>query len=357
MSEKKKILSDTLSGISRVQSLRDVGLSLIAILGAFIVGGILVALSGESAFEVFQALWKGSFGSVNSLATTLSKAIPLIFTGLGVAVAYRCGLFNIGAEGQLHIGAMVATLIAIWLTGLPKILMLPVVILSGGAAGMAWGGAAGFLKAKFGTHEVIVTIMLNYIAIFFTSYLANGPFKAEGPVSQTEIVPEAAQLAAIVPKTQLSTGLFLAILVSYLVYVFLWKTPWGFEIRAVGENPTSAEAGGISIYKNTIFAMALSGGIASLAGVTEVLGVYGRFIEGFSPEFGFTGIAVAILGRNHPVGVILSAVLFGALSAGALQMDRVTDVSGSMVVIIQGLVILFVAAPELFGGWLKGRGK
>jgi len=310
---------------------------------------------GESPLNAYMALFKGAFGSVTGLANTLTEAIPLIFSGLAVALAFQCGLFNIGVEGQLYIGAFVSTIIALKLAVWPTLILLPVVIIGGMMAGMVWGGLPGLLKAKFGTHEVIVTVMLNYIAIFFTSYLVNYPFKAEGWVAQTKVIPESAFLQKIIPRTHLTSGLYLAIGMAILVYFFLWKTSSGFEIRAVGENPHAAQSGGISIAKNITLAMALSGGLASLAGIVQVLGIYHRFIDNFSPGYGFTGIAVAVLGRNHPIGVTLTALLFGALNSGALRMDRITNISSNMVVLIQGLVILFVAAPEIIGSLLTGK--
>jgi len=325
----------------------DIIISLFSIILALLVGAIIVFFLGNSPVEAYGALLSGAFGSVRSIAGTLTKTVPLIFTGLAVAIAFRCGLFNIGAEGQLYVGSIAGAIVGLSLPFLPAVILLPLSILSGMLVGFLWGGIPGFLKARFQTHEVIVTVMLNYVAIFLTSYLVNYPFKSDGMVAQTDMLPSAAQLPKIIQKTQLSAGLFIAIAAVFLVYWFLWKTSWGYEIRAVGENPSAAEAGGIGRKKNTFLAMALSGSIASLAGITHVHGIYGRFIEGYSPGFGFTGIAVAVLGRNHPFGVVLSAILFGALDAGALRMDRTTEISSDLVIVIQGLVILFVAAPGI----------
>ncbi|NLC77351.1 MAG: ABC transporter permease, partial [Clostridia bacterium] len=231
---------------------------------------------------------------------------------------------------------------------LPKLILLPLIIIIGMLASGLWGAAAGFLKAKYGTHEVVVTVMSNYIAINLTSYLVNYPFKAPGQVPQTEALPAAATLMKLMPRTQLTTAFLLALVMAFLVYWFLWKTVPGYEIRAVGENPRAAQAGGIPIVRNMVLAMGLSGALAALAGMTQVLGVNGRFIDGFSPGYGFTGIAVAVLGRNHPFGILLTALLFGALDAGALQLNRATSISADWVMVIQGLVILFVAAPAIF---------
>lgn len=341
-------LGEGLQNLWQKELFREIILSLLAILLALVVGGILVWVLGESPFKAYAALWKGSFGSVRSFANTLAKATPLIFVGLAVGLAFQCGLFNIGGEGQLYIGAIVSVLAALLLPPLPKIIMLPLVVLIGMLVSGLWGAAAGFLKAKYGTHEVVVTVMSNYIAINLTSYLVNYPFKAPGQVPQTELVPAVATFAKLIPRTQLTTGFILALIMAVVVYWFLWKTVPGYEIRAVGGNQRAAEAGGIPITRSMVLAMGLSGALAALAGITQVLGVNGRFIDGFSPGYGFTGIAVAVLGRNHPFGVLLTALLFGALDAGALQLNRATSISANWVMVIQGLVILFVAAPEIF---------
>lgn len=182
----------------------------------------------------------------------------------------------------------------------------------------------------------------------------NGPVKSDGSTAQTEVLPESAWLGRLIPQTQLTTALFILIAVAVLMYIFLWKTSVGYQLRAVGVNPSAAGTAGIRVKTYMIMAMVLSGGLAALAGITEVFGKYHRFIEGFSPSFGFTGIAVAILGRNHPAGVLLTALLFGIMGMGALRMSRVTDVSTNMVTVVQSLVILLVAAPELIK-WNKKR--
>lgn len=328
----------------------DVGISLLSFVLALLVGAVIVAILGVSPLRAYAALINGAFGSVNALAGTLTKTIPLVFTGLAVAMAFRCGLFNIGGEGQLYLGGLASVLIALALPGLPRLVLLPLAILGGMAAGFAWGGIPGLLKAKFETHEVIVSVMLNYVAVFLVSYLVNYQFKAKGWVAQTNIIPQAATLREIVPRSQLTTALFIAIVAVVVVYWLLWKTSLGFEIRATGENPFAAQAAGISKSRSIVLAMGMSGALASLAGITQVLGIYGRFIVDFSPGFGFTGIAVAVLGKNHPFGVLLAALLFGVLESGALRMNITTKISPDLVFFIQGLVILFVAAPEIIRG-------
>ena len=328
--------------------------SLAAIGIAILVGALFILLSGESPIEAYGALLKGALGSPKSIANTISKSIPLAFTGLAVALGSRCGMLNIGAEGQLHAGAMAAVLTALSLSSFPVSIVLIVSIIAGILAGMIVGGIPGFFKARLNTNEVIVAIMLNYICTLFTSWLVNGPVKSEGSTAQTEVLPEGVWLGRLIPQTQLTTALFILIAVAVLMYIFLWKTSVGYQLRAVGANPSAAGTAGIRVKTYMIMAMVLSGGLAALAGITEVFGKYHRFIEGFSPSFGFTGIAVAILGRNHPAGVLLTALLFGIMDMGALRMGRVTDVSTNMVTVVQSLVILLVAAPELIK-WNKKR--
>ena len=291
-----------------------------------------------------------------AVANTVSKSIPLAFTGLAVALGSRCGMLNIGAEGQLHAGAMAATLTGLTLSFLPAPILLVVSIAAGIAAGMLVGSVPGIFKAKFQTNEVIVAIMLNYVCTLFTSWLVNGPFKVPGSTAQTEMLPENIWFARLLPKTQLTWALFLLLATAVLMYIFLWKTSVGYQLRAVGANASAAKTAGIPVNFYLIMAMTLSGGIAALAGVTEIFGKYHRFIEGFSPSFGFTGIAVAILGKNHPAGVLLTSLLFGVLEMGSLRMSRETAVSTNMVTVIQSLVILFVAAPELIRWSRKRRG-
>ena len=328
--------------------------SLAAIGIAILVGALFILLSGESPIEAYGALLKGALGSPKSIANTISKSIPLAFTGLAVALGSRCGMLNIGAEGQLHAGAMAAVLTALSLASFPAPIVLIVSIIAGILAGMIVGGIPGFFKARLNTNEVIVAIMLNYICTLFTSWLVNGPVKSDGSTAQTEVLPEGVWLGRLIPQTQLTTALFILIAVAVLMYIFLWKTSVGYQLRAVGANPSAAGTAGIRVKLYMVMAMVLSGGLAALAGITEVFGKYHRFIEGFSPSFGFTGIAVAILGRNHPAGVLLTALLFGIMDMGALRMSRVTDVSTNMVTVVQSLVILLVAAPELIK-WNKKR--
>lgn len=337
------------------KGLKEMAKSLAAIGIALLAGAVLILIAGESPVKAYGSLLEGALGTPQSIANTISKSIPLAFTGLAVALGSRCGMLNIGAEGQLHVGAMAAVITALVCSFLPAPILLIVSILAGILAGMAVGSVPGIFKAKFQTSEVIVAIMLNYICTFFTSWLVNGPFKTEGSTAQTELISEGIWFGKLLDKTQLTYALFLLLAVAAGMYIFLWKTSFGYKLRAVGANASAAGTAGIRVNFYLILSMTLSGGIAALAGITEVFGKYHRFIEGFSPSFGFTGIAVAILGRNHPIGVLLTACLFGIMDMGSLRMSRETMVSTNMVTVIQSLVILLVAAPELIK-WSRKRG-
>nr|WP_325258859.1 ABC transporter permease [uncultured Oscillibacter sp.] len=323
---------------------------------ALVVSALIMLAVGYNPLAAYRSLWDGAFGSLNSIANTLSKSVPLMFTGLAVGFALKGGLFNIGAEGQLYVGALFGTCTALFLPGLPRIIMLPLIILTAFIGGMLWGSLVGVIKAKMNINEVIVAILSNYIATYLTSYIVSGPLMDEGMIAQTPMLPKAALLSKLIPKTQLTTALLLAILLAVAIYFFYKKTRLGYNIRVVGGNPSGAEASGVNMVGTTVLTMAISGGIAGLAGITEVIGKYGRFIDGFSPSYGFTGIAVAVLGNNNPFAILLTALLFGALDAGAMKMNRVAGISSTMVMVIQGLVILFVATPGLVQ-WLTNLGK
>lgn len=323
-----------------LMSITAIGLSLIA-------AGIIMLIVGYQPIEAYGVLFDSAFGSVTAIANTLSKTVPLLFAGLAFSFAFKCGLFNIGGEGQLYMGALASTAVALAMGNAPFYIVMPVAIVVAMLAGGAVGGFIGLVKAKLGINEVIVAIMLNYIIILFVSYCLNGPMKSEGMTPQSDMLPEHVLFGSIVPRTQLTTALYLALFVAVLIYLFFKKTRMGYNIRAVGENPFAAQASGINMTKATVFAMGISGGIAGLVGMTEVFGKYGRMIDGFSPGFGFTGIAVAVLGNNNPFGIILTATLFGALEAGSMKMSYAAGVSANMVMVIQGLVILFVATPNI----------
>lgn len=340
---------------NKMKAIRWQGIAtpLVAVALALLIGAGFILYVGENPLTAYRILFVESFGSVKNLATTLQRATPLMFTGLAVAFAYRAGLFNIGAEGQLYIGAFAAAWVGFSFTGLPRMVHLPLAILAGMLGGALWGSIPGFLKAKLGIHEVINTIMLNFIALFLTDWLATGPFHGGSWVPETARVAPTAALTRLYPPTRLSAGVFLALAAALIVYLILWKTKQGYELRAVGLNPQAAEYGGINVARNTIIALATSGALAGLAGTEQILGLHNRFIVRFSADLGFMGVAVALLGKNHPVGVLLAAILFGALQTGSAAMDRLTAVPRELITIIQALIIFFVAAEYLIRRLLR----
>lgn len=329
---------------------------LLAVFTALIVGAAIVMLAGVSFGETlaaYQALLIGSVGSVKAVSETLTAATPLILSGLSVAIAFRAGLFNIGAEGQMLIGGMFGVFVGFSITGMPLIIHLPLALIAGIIGGAIWGFIPGFLKARTGAHEVIVTIMLNFIALRLVDFfLKTDLFQREGrndPISKN-IEPTAALpqlLGWLDPALRVHLGLILALLAAGFVHWLLFRTTTGFEFRAVGANPSAARYAGMSITKVYILVMIIAGGLAGMAGTGQVLGVLDRASPGFSANIGFDGIAVALLGRSNPWGVVAAAVLFGGLRAGGQQMQASAGVGIDLIAVIQALIIIFVAAPAL----------
>jgi len=339
--------------------LRELLFPLIAVVAAFIVGGILIVLIGDNPIETYRLLLGSALSWPDGIGYTLFQATPLIFTGLAVLVGFRGGLFNIGAEGQLYIAAFATAWVGITFANLSVWLLAPMCFAAAILVGAFWGAIPGVLKARFGSHEVINTIMLNFIAVLLVSYFTQYHYKIPGdPILQTAPIgygAHVARLGKFIPglpeRIPLNLAFILALFACGLVYLFLWRTKWGYEIRATGSNPTAAEYGGISIRKQIVLVMAVSGALAGMVGINDVMGYHYRYYDGFSDNYGFTGIAVALLGRNHPVGVILSALLFAILQHGGIYVDGFSEhVTKDIVQVLQGIIILFVAAEAFFRG-------
>lgn len=344
------------------QRLRGLGraalLPLLSIITALFAGGVIIWLSGprlngdwlgvKFVLDGYAGLFQGAFGSQKAIIGTLVRSTPLIFAGLAVALAFRCGLFNIGVEGQFGMGVLAAAWTGVSLAGMPAVILLPLTMLAGALGGFVWGMIPGFLKARTGAHEVITTIMLNYIAAQITGFLLTGPFRDPSPTNvtaQTPKIAEAARLPFLLPG--LHWGVVLAFLAAVAVWYFLWKTTWGFEIRTVGANSSAAKYAGINVARNIVLAMGLSGLLAGLGGTIQVAGVNYRGILGFNVGYGFDGIAIALLGRTTPVGTVLAALLFGALRNGATVMQFRTQISADIISVIQALILVFVAAEQI----------
>lgn len=339
------------SRVARV--LRELAVPVVSVAIAIFVGSIIMWVSGFDPVAAFAAMLKGSFGGGRQIGETMLRSTPLMFTGLAVAYGFRAGLFNIGAEGQLFMGGLSAAFLGIALAGLPQPINIVAMLLAGAAIGAAWAFIPALLKAKVGAHEVITTMMFTFIGRYIVSWLVTGPLKAEGQIPQTERLPVESTLPRLhdimpfLATSRAHLGFVIAIVLAMFIWWVLKYTSLGYESRAVGFNPWASETGGISVSATTVKALCISGALAGLAGVTEVMGVHGRLFDQFSAGFGFTGIAVALLAKNNPIGVIAAAILFGALSAGAGTMQLEAEVPAKVIFVIQALIIFLVAAEQL----------
>jgi len=332
---------------------------LLAVLSALIIGAVIIVLTDGfgAVLPAYSALFQGAFVGWSSISETLLVATPLILAGLSVAVGFQAGLFNIGAEGQMTIGGLTAVIVGFSIEGMPAVIHLPLAVIAGILGGALWGFIPGVLRAKTGAHEVITTIMLNFIAYRTLDYMLKLPgIQKEGrfdPVS--EDVLGSARYPRILgwlpvegaEGLRLNLGFIVALAMALFIYWLLFKSTIGFEFRAVGANPSAAKYGGISVVVAIVGVMSLAGGLSGMAGANETLGVLGRATPGFTAQIGFDAIALALLGRSHPGGVVLSAILFGALRAGGRAMQFQSDVGIDLIVVIQALIIVFIAAPEL----------
>jgi len=342
---------------------------LIAVTFALLVGAIVILLIGENPIFVYKTLFSNAIGNRDGWGNVLFRATPLIFTGLTVAFAFRCGLFNIGGEGQMYIGTFLATWVGFTFTNLPAFILLPLCILTAAAGGALWAAVPGILKAKTGVHEVIVTIMMNWIASSLTFFLVlkfkAAPTEAMVAAGVKQMIPHTSEIAqaARLPRlynilkflnidfpayNQVNVSFFIAIGVAILAYYILWKTNLGYEIRAVGYSPLAAEYGGISVAKNIILAMMISGAFAGLVGTNEVMGFKYRWRQELFTGLGFNGIAVALLGKNHPLGVVLAAILFGILNYGGAIVNIYTEgrIPRELIMVLQAVIVIFVVISD-----------
>lgn len=336
--------------------------------------GRAIGLTFSTVFEAYAALFEGAFGNpvriidafgrwmsgggtrpvldaLRPFSESLVIATPYIFAGLAVALGFQGGLFNIGAEGQLFVGGLASVYVGYSVTGLPWFIHLPLAMLVGILAGASWAAVPGFLKARTGAHEVINTIMMNYIAFRLSDHLLQGAMaRPDGLPITPEILSSAYLPALFARPMRVHVGFFLALLAAGIVYWLLYKTTIGMEIRMVGANPHAAKYAGVRIFWITMLTMSLSGALAGLVGANQVLGVDHRMVRAFSTGYGFDSIALALLGNSHPLGVVLAALLFGFLRGGAARMQSMAGVPVELISIVQGLVIIFVAAPEIIRG-------
>ncbi|MCK5673049.1 MAG: ABC transporter permease [Spirochaetales bacterium] len=320
----------------------------LSVLAALIAGAVVILLIGGNPVTAYRALIFGSMGNLKAIWETLVKATPLILTGLSFAYASRAGLINIGAEGQLYMGGFLATLVGTNFGWMPMIIHLPLTLLAGFLGGGVWGLIVGWLKIRFGANEIITTVMFNYIAIYFISYLVTGPMiEPPGTYPQSRPILESAILPRFFYGSRLHWGLFIALGAVVVYYFFFRKLKVGYESRVVGKSIEAAKYAGMKPSKVVIIVMFIAGGMGGLAGANEILAIQGKLFQGFSPGYGFDGIAVALVGMNSPIGIIFGGILFGALRSGGNMMQMIAKVPISTIYIIQGLVIVFVVAGQM----------
>lgn len=313
---------------------------------ALAIGGMLIQLSGVNPFKAYQVMLIAAFGGGRQLTETILKATPLLIIGLGLTIAFRSKVWNIGAEGQYYFGALIGSIIALRFPELSGWLLIPLMLVAGAVGGMLWSGLAGLLYIKWGANIIICTLMLNYIAILLVQFAARVPLR-----DPNGFLPESAQFsaAAQIPALfggRLHLGVLLALILVGVVYVFLQRTPLGFRLRAVGSSASVARAAGINVNRSILTALMLSGGLAGVAGIIETSYLYARLKEGISPGYGFSAILVALMGQLHPVGVAITAVLFSALTIGAEGLQVLLQVPVAVAQVIQSLVVLFVIVGD-----------
>jgi simple sugar transport system permease protein len=340
----------------------DALLPVFAVLAALAVGAVMLIILGANPIEAFGALLEGAFGSANALADTVVKATPLLLIGLGICISFRGNVINIGGEGQMIIGALMATALGLAFPEWPGILMISVAMIVGFLGGAFWGGIPGALKAYFGVNEILSTIMMNAIAVQLMNFLLAGPMidpvqaQSASKIPQTARLAKAFDLPRLIP-TRLHLGALIAVILAVVVYIILWRTTLGYRIRAVGQNPDASRYAGIDVKRQVVLALLLSGAFAGLAGAIQVFGVNHRMITdgsatGFTGSAGFNGIVAALFGQLHPLGTIPASFLFGALLVGANKLQRVVQVPSAVITALNGLVVIFVVSSEI---WRRRR--
>ncbi len=340
----------------------DALLPVFAVLAALAVGAVVLIILGANPLEAFGALLEGAFGSTNALADTVVKATPLLLIGLGICISFRGNVINIGGEGQMIMGALLATALGLAFPEWPGAVMIIAALLVGFLGGAIWGGIPGALKAYFGVNEILSTIMMNAIAVQLMNFLLSGPMIDPVQASSASKIPQTARLAKafdlprLIP-TRLHLGALIAVVLAGVVYILLWRTTLGYKIRAVGENQSASRYAGIDVKRQVVMALLLSGAFAGLAGAIQVFGVNHRMITdgsatGFTGSAGFNGIVAALFGQLHPLGVIPASFFFGALLVGANKLQRVVQVPSAVITALNGLVVIFVVSSEI---WRRQR--
>lgn len=339
---------------------------ILTIIIAMLIGALLIIPTGTSPMEAYGVLFKGAFGSPSAMLNTLERSTPLLFTGLGAAVAFRAGVFNIGLEGQLYMGAFAAALTGIYGASLPRVILIPACLLAAMLGGVLWAVVPGLMNTKYSVNLVVVTIMMNNIAKLFTNYLCTYPFKGELPTSATYKLGENALMTRFSQRSEFNTFFFVGIAAAVLLYIVVYKTRFGYELRALGLNRRFTKYNGVDVKKKVIAILFISAMLAGLGGAEQVMGANQRFIDAFSANYGMNGITVALLGGMNPLGAIIGAVFLGALNSGAVQMEVMTNVSRDLIGALQAIIIMLLAVQEVIRSdrWKKwfrritfGKGK
>ncbi|MCX6080305.1 MAG: ABC transporter permease [Chloroflexi bacterium] len=330
---------------------------LIAVVFALLVCGVLIFILGYNPINTYLALFDGALATPSAIGTTIIKSLPLLIGGLAVTIAYRAQIFNIGVEGQILMGGVFATLVGTSVVGLPAIVHIPLTLLAGMFGGMLWSFIPGWLKAMRGINEVIITLLMNYIAVLLLSWAVRGPLRLQGQeYAKTANILSSAELPILIPQLRLHPGIFIALILLVAGYWFLWHTVTGFNIRFVGANPRAAEASGINVKRTMLTAMLISGSLAGLAGAIHLLGSEHRMLESYLTGYGYDSIATALVGQLHPFGVLVAGFFFGGLRAGSNSMQVLEGIPVTLIYIIQALIILFILSSNFirFGKhWVK----
>jgi general nucleoside transport system permease protein len=327
-------------GSNGLRSLLAAGM---AVLLAFAIAGILILASGKNPLIAYWALLRGAFGSEDSVTFALNKSTPYILAGVGVAICFRARVINIGSEGQIAVGGIAASWVALNVPGLPGVLLIPSAIVAGALAGAGWASIAAFMRLKRGVHEVLGTLLSNFVGVLLVSEALHGSMGEAGAgFPQSPLFPEGAWLPPLFEGSDLHVGIILALLAVVACHLWLWHTPSGFRIRLLGCSDKAAAYAGVSVARTVLAVMLIAGSLSGIAGAVEVLGVHYRLIQGFSQGFGFDAVAVALLAALNPIAVLPAGLFFGFLEAGALAMQREVGIQSSLIYVIQGLTMVFV---------------
>jgi len=333
---------------------------LVSIVLGLVASGVMMLFLKANPITVYGTMFSYAFRDIYNVADIFAKATPLILTGLAFGFAFRSSLFNIGAQGQFYMGALAAVACSLSLGGLPAVIVLPIALVASALAGGLWAALIGYLKARFNANEFLVSMMLTYVAMAVMNYMVRSPLKeAKGEYPQTDVIPANSWLAHLIPHTRLHWGFLLALVLALVAYIILWKTSLGYRIRVVGSNLDAAKYAGISTKRIFITVFLIAGMFAGIAGFTEVNGMQHMLIQGFNPTIGAEGIGIGILGNAHPLGIVLAAILFGALKVGGNLVVQTSSIPSSIIGIMEGFVMLFVIlsyfAENALRAWISKR--